>query len=454
MLSTITPESVPREHRLPMANLCRRVGLLNTGLRLLTPIVRPDEQIQEAATAKEVAEYALLLEHAGTLHEALSTLEGLELQEAALYRAFCYMDLGEHQAAARHFEEYLRQAEPTHNLLLSGRVGLASAQIGSGRIEEAHQLLNEIIAHPDIANLPRVLSAASELRAQAHLHLGHYDKARLDLETAEKTGTASEDLNKWLRILEALETGRSDILAGYRLEAEQKRLWESMREADRFLLKIQFDESRFNWLLFGTPYPSFRHEVTREHKRGPSRQELVFGHEGASGLDLRTGEFSGPWSGSPPPRLVHLLINAMLKDFYKPIATGALFSELFPGERFNVFTSIHRVHQAVHRARKWIEGRGLPIQIGEFRSHYTLSIHSQFSIIVPYERGTLDAETRRLQSLAHHFGSRGFTARQARDELGLTPAVFKSLVTSAERSGFIYRIGAGPATRYKIKNSA
>jgi tetratricopeptide (TPR) repeat protein len=450
MLSTLSPESVPREHRLPVAILCRRVGLFNTGLRMLTPLVRPNDQTQ-AATDKELAEYARLLERSGTLTEALSTLEHLDLPEAPLYRAFCYMDLGEHVEAAKHFEAYLKRAEPTDQVLLSGRVGLASSWIGSGRIEDARGLLDEIISHDEIGTVPRALSAATELRAQVHIHAGRYADARTDLQTAAHAGSSSDDLQKWLRIIDALETGNSNILLEYRKEAGQKRMWESVREADRFLLKLGFDERRFDWLLFGTPYPSFRHEVTREHRRGPSRQELSYGSATASGgLNLRTGEFSGTWRGSPPPRLVHLLINALLKDFYRPISTGALFADLFPGEPFNVFTSIHRVHQAVHRARKWFEGRQLPILIAEFRGHYTLTIDGPFAVEVPYERSTLDAESRRLQGLISHFGERGFSARQAREELGMSPAVFKSLMTWAERNGQIARIGAGPATRYKI----
>jgi tetratricopeptide (TPR) repeat protein len=441
MLSNLLPESVPRSHRREVAALCRRVGLLNTGFKLLTPIVRSPQESEEP-TPKELAEYAMLLEKAGSLAEALQILERVHLPEANLNRGFCYSRLGEHHTAATHFEAYLRKSDTTDAIVLRGRLGLAAAWISSGKIEQARTWLDEILVHPEIAQYPQILASASELRAQANIHAGRFAEARRDLQLAGPS--------KWTRILDALEAGRTDILMTYRKEAEERGEWESVREADRFLLKLQFDEQRFNWLLFGTPYPSFRREVMREHQREPKIKEICFGHtnKGGASLNLRTGECAGV---TAPPRLVHLLINALLKDFYRPISTGALFAELFIGESFDVFSSIHRIHQAVHRARKWIESRQLPIEIVEKRGHYSLLVHGSFSIVVPFERGTLDAESRRIHALIQEFGSDGFTAREARERLNLTPAVFKSLVTWAEQQGQITRIGAGPSTRYRIK---
>src|SRR4051812_46878358 len=69
-------KDVPRRWRLPIANICRRAGLISLGLKILTPIVHPQKEILEsAASAQELVEYAGLLERCGAAKEALKILK-------------------------------------------------------------------------------------------------------------------------------------------------------------------------------------------------------------------------------------------------------------------------------------------------------------------------------------------------------------------------------------------
>ncbi len=450
-LNALNPAHVPRPERLALAGQCRRVGLINVGLRLLTSIVHPAKGVWgEEATPFELAEHAMLLHKSGAVREALSTLaraDATATSEIYLGRSQCHMALGEFLEAAANLELYQRQADISPLQKLSSRVLLAAASIAADRWDYARHLLDETITAATHAGFDLVLGQALELRGRAHLQAGRFADARADL---AGSGADPFTLHKWSTIIHAIESGDRNILLELRREAFDKKNWEGVRDADRFQLKIEFNEERFNWLLFGTPYSAFRASVEAEHGRLPERKELILGDEQAPALDLVTGEITGPMICPAPPRLVHRLVNALLGDFYRPIPTAGLFAELFPGEHFDVFSSIHRVHQAIHRTRKWFEANGIPIVIVETQGHYSLTVHGHFAIRVPYERQCLDAEARRFQALLNHFGGKGFTARQARQALGLTPAVFKSLMSWAEETGNVSRLGAGPSTRYRI----
>ena len=449
-LTSVHAADVSRDQRLALANLCRRVGLISSGLRLLTPLVHPDKGVWGLeATSAELAEHAMLLRKSGTAREALSTLnraDSNQTSEVFLNRAMCHIDLREYSEAVANLEIYLKQPEISPYKKLSASAHLASALFALDRWEQAGHFVNETIAQSTAENFNKITAQSLELRARIHLNYGRFNQARADLASSRDTVS----IYKWSRIIDAMENRDKNILLEFRQDAAAHHNWETVREADRFHLKLEFDENRFNWLLFGTPFSAYRKSVEMEHQRSPARQELMFGDDRAPALDLVTGEITGPMICQAPPRLVHRLVNALLRDFYQPIPTGCLFAELFPGEYFNVFSSVHRVHQAIHRARKWFDSQKIPVAIVESQGHYSLAINGHFAVRVPYERQTLEAEARRFHALLQHFGSKGFTARQARQDLGLTPAVFKSLMNWAEETGNVSRLGAGPSTRYRI----
>ncbi|MGZ3723104.1 MAG: hypothetical protein ACXVA9_09250, partial [Bdellovibrionales bacterium] len=90
-LAKLNSARVPREFRLPLANLCRRAGLHSLGITLLTRIVHPlKNNPTEAASSPELAEYAVLLLRSGAMSEALTTLNEVstsKVPESLLYRA-------------------------------------------------------------------------------------------------------------------------------------------------------------------------------------------------------------------------------------------------------------------------------------------------------------------------------------------------------------------------------
>src|SRR3954471_14229944 len=75
-LAKLNTAKVARKWRLPIANIARRTSQITIGLRLLTPVVR-SENNENKPTPEELCEYAILLQRAGSVNEALSILENL-----------------------------------------------------------------------------------------------------------------------------------------------------------------------------------------------------------------------------------------------------------------------------------------------------------------------------------------------------------------------------------------
>lgn len=165
--------------------------------------------------------------------------------------------------------------------------------------------------------------------------------------------------------------------------------------------------------------------------------------------DVATGRFTGGHFPSPP-RLVHSLISALAFQHPQTLSAAGLFNEMFPGHTFSGDASVHRIHQAVHRTRRWLEARGIPLLITERGGAYSLQVNGPISVRVPSERTILAPAARRLKVMAEHFGDREFSASDARSELAVSSAVFKTVMAWAVRNGKADRRGAGPATRYRI----
>src|SRR5436190_321363 len=82
LLKKINASAVAREVRLPLANLCRRAGLISLGIKLLSAVVRPKQELEIAATNSELAEYGVLLHRFGALSESLAVLNSVDTNQA------------------------------------------------------------------------------------------------------------------------------------------------------------------------------------------------------------------------------------------------------------------------------------------------------------------------------------------------------------------------------------
>jgi tetratricopeptide (TPR) repeat protein len=462
-LAKLNTARVPREMRLPLANICRRAGLHSLGITLLTRVVHPQKiNPQDAATQPELAEYGVLLLRSGALSEALSTLDEVDAKtvpESLLYRAFCHFSAWEFRQAIPHLKDYLATPLAPYAALVA-KVNLAYALVECEMYPEAAALLNEAISYAHANGHARLEGNCHSLLAQLNIKRSDFEGALKRLGTAQNIlgSSRTEDyqyITKWRLIVEALQSQSLEPIDRLRSLAIDAQDWEGAREADLFSLKIKFERARYLRLIFGTPFDQYRQRVLRETGQPNDRSIYVYGDKQAPRLDLRTAEIDG-YPALNPGRKSHQLLDVLLRDFYRPQRVPAIFSNLFPGEHFDIFSSPDRIYQAIRRTRRWFESDKIPLEIREKGGFYSLHIVGDFSFRVPLERESVECMNLHFNNLMAAFGQiQAFSAKEARERLKLSRRTIQRLVNWGIETGRIDKFGPTKAAiKYRINSTA
>lgn len=444
LLIQLKPRSLEYRFRLPLASLCRRTNLVHIGLRILTPLM-----LTETANDDERAEYALLLQRAGAVNEALAILKRLPADanpSVFLYQSYCLFNIWEYEAAVPLLEAYIARA-PSPYLALVGRVNLASALLASSELNAAEALLNEILVQAERDQSLRLQANALEMLAQVEIQRRHHDFADDLLDRAgEVLGQAHVHdqlfVLKWRAINQALAGQTLEPLDQFRNLAIHRREPEVLREIDFYSLSIRPGAALFNHLYFGTPFPKYRAKLVDLNGGGPDSRFFDWGHARGPVLDLTTDQKLGN---------LGVVLRALSRDFYRPPLLAGLFSDLFPQESFNIFSSPGRLRQLLYRTRLWLRDQCLPLAI-EFQSgRYELRFTAPGSIRVPVAPDVVRTEDRRIDWLKSQFAGReNFTAVDVEKALGLSRSTTLRVLKEALTRGAIGKFGASKGTIYFI----
>lgn len=446
---------VPRNERLMMADICRRGGLIQSGLRLLSFVVNPDST-EGPATAKEIAGYAALLHKNSSLQEALkllATVDTAKAPEALLYQAFCHFSKWDYAASLPILQAY-RESCSTPYARLVANVNLAAALIAVDRWEEALLQIENNLIDAGTLNAQRLAGNSLEMRAQCHLHARDYAKAIEDLEHAtQRLGTeiTSDQLFilKWRAIVDAAIAEDPRPIIKFRGQAVERRHFESVREADYYLLKTKFDEKLFFHLYFGTPFASYRGKILEAAPSGQSVPEAFsLGSPSAKqSLNLHSGDSDGVFT---PGDKIHQILAFLWRDFYQPTRLGALFAELFPDEHFNPWTSPNRIHQLLRRTRRELENHRLPVTISEVKGGYRVDAEPSLRLTVSRDHLSLDRDHSSLIQLKTALGDKHFSAKEASAILQKSGATVTRLLKRGIENGEVKKFGSGPSSRYLL----
>jgi hypothetical protein len=451
---------VPRIWRLPLAQICRRVGLWNLGLTLLARLVYPvNSRASADASANELAEYGMLLLRIGATNEAESLLRKVDSEKAPevlQYRALVSMTRWEFEKAIPYLNLFL-SSKPSAYAALVGRVNLALAYVENSQYHQARKILDETIRESLDEGHKRMLCSSLAYRAQLHIQDRNFEAAKLDIETGErylesaKTGDRLLFL-KWKLILDGLESKSLGPLRDLHQRAIDNRSWEDLRLADLYSLRIKFDQGLFLHLIFGTPYAGFRKRILEEMGRSSDRAIYYLGPKNAARMDLHIGRIDHAkkiYRALPAGGKCHQLLEVLLRDFYHPLRIAGIFSELFPGEHFDPGSSPDRVHAIILRTRTWIRENKIPTEIRESNGFYTLAINGEFSFRIPLERQAVDVMSLHFETLQQALhGSPTFTANQARSQLKLARQTVQRIINWGLERGLLERLGVGKNVTY------
>ncbi|MGE4130182.1 MAG: hypothetical protein AB7F86_01015 [Bdellovibrionales bacterium] len=460
-LTKVNTKSVPRVYRLPIANLCRRLGENSLGLRLLSKIVRPVGRTTEApSTPHETAEYAVLLLRSGVQTEAVSLLSRIDpdvVPETLLMLSFFHFSQWNYLSAEPLLRRYTKY-DLKHYSRLVGLVNLCSALIANDKTAEAGETLRDVLAEARHAGLRRIEGNCLEQLAQIEIKRGHFSGARNYLTEADaqlaRMGTRDHlFVKKWSTICEALQNRTTLPLQELKQLARERRDWETVREADHHLLKISFDQPLFDHLFFGTPYPSYRDSLCRNLGRRPSAGHYVLGGDAGPLIDFESGDGGGLIKVDKGGKCAELM-SILMRDFYRPKTLGGLFAELYTNERFDIYSSPARVHQVMARTRRLMTANGLPVTIEEHERTYRLKLTGPVRFRLPLDRRSLAGYPFDLNRLARMLPlQQTFTARQARELLGMKRTTFQRLLAWGENQKLILRQGTGQNTIYILQSS-
>ncbi len=455
---------VPREWRLPLAKVCRRAGHTSLGLKLLTAtVLSPQKKLSTVPTPQEVSEYAVLLQRNGSVDEALRILDKVDsksVPEAELYRAFCYFNRWDYLSAIPRLEKYLA-ATPAGYAQLTGQVNLCAAFAMTRNHEQALALLAPAMVAAHAGGHRRLEANLLEISAQVRIQMDEPQKAENNLDRALALLDSlkvhdSVFIQKWKAVLQATRENSAAPLIALRERARSGRFFETVRETDLYSLKINFDQRVFENVLFGTPYVDYRTRVQREtgvrHLGAYTMYDgggATSGTEGAPVMNLESGELDGREIIKAGGK-IHQTLSVLLRDFYKPAKVGTLFTELFPGEYFDIFSSPDRIHQILKRARAWVAESGLPLDIVQDQSAYHLEINGPVVFKIALDRAPTDwfgIQARRAAAILSR--DRSISGGDLKKALGMTEAEYKRYLKWALEEGKITRVGGGRTTSYK-----
>lgn len=457
LLKKLRISRIPREWRLPFAQLCRRAGLYNLGLNLLSKYVTAEPSSRDSASQGELAEYGMLLLRLGATGEAFSILSKINTDvapEALHYQGLMHLTKWEMPLATRSLRAYLATSPADYSAMLA-RSNLALALIGNREFEAARHQLDENIDQMKETGLNRLLTVNLGYRTQLHIQLEDFAAAQADIEAGERIleSALTNDrmiFEKWRLVLEALAGKRVEPLDILKEQALRAWSWEDLRRADLYRLKIRFDHEQFIHLIFGTPYPGFRDVICKELREIPDRAVYRLGPKSKRQLDLQTGIVSGGSSLDPGSK-THQLVDLLLRDFYLPLRVTGIFSEICPDEHFDPKTSPDRVHAIFARARKLFVDEKIPLEIVNTNGFFSIRIHGDFSIQIPLERQSVDRMSLYFQNLKTIFSSTAeFSAAQVCEHLQVSRHTAQRIVNWGIENRLIERFGARKESKYRF----
>jgi hypothetical protein len=457
-LRQVNTRQVPDNQRLSLAKLTRRTSMPVLGLRLLAPMLKTSiARFDFRAVESEVAEYAILLQRVGVRDESRKILEHLDARivpEVNLYLGFECVARWNYNGSIPHLEEYVRsQTDPYAQLI--GKVNMAAAFVHTRQAKEAQNILLEIQETAHEKGFARIQANAFELSAELKIHLRELDSATEDLRKAREIlgdGRVHDQLfiRKREAQIEALNAKSGESLLELRSEAEVRGEWEIVREADLELLKIKPDEKLLSKLYAGTPFPHYRERIEKELslETKPSL-EFHWGNKKGPELNLLTGHLDE----LSLSHVLHRAFAALTRDLYRPRPVGALFSEIYPEQHFDVFTSPGRVHQLILRSRAFLKETKAPFAIDCHCQLYSLELSGPGGVrmgqaLEPRELSQAQVFTRRLRE--HLGGGMAYTNEEFRSASGLEKSQVNALIMESEKEGLIRVLGKGRGTRYRL----
>lgn len=451
-------ETELKRHELAdIGKLCRRVGLVETCLKLLHSVIYPDSSLSQPASENEKLQYAAALIATGAFEEPediLSKIDAAQDPEVLLYRAIARFTRWKYREAISFLEEFVDRPELSDYQRLMGKINLCSALLTVGDCEASIYLCDEIIEVTDRQGLSLLNCFALEVKAEALIWLQQIGESRdcLDLAAAllKKSGNASSLWGrKWKAVGLLLENKKGAGLRALKTvarDAKMQRDWETLRECTLISGVFTSNEQEVSQVYYGTPYDHYRKRAlklirfakgdesslltnslllgsTLKGESPPVEMDLVNLKVGAQSLPIKCASSD------------HRLLGFLILDVFRPLPATQLHEMLYPGEYYNPFSSKHRLDEAIRRLRRKIESSGAFIPVC-CHSQYKLNFLKPVLVKAnDFLRQSSDPYDLYANLLRTHFTDRRFSSKDVAKVLSCSQRKAQRVLAELRRLG-------------------
>ncbi len=440
-----------RISRLKLSRLCslaRRSGVWRISLQALRPIVRPKVRGHITASPDELIEYALALRRAGAPQEANLILKEVLKKElipkALLASAFGHIERWNYDEALTFLNKYIQCPGVGEYEVLTAQVNRLSCLYYSNEAEflVLYQSLERELSkgHSNML-FANCLEAFSQYLISKNQWQQASDFLLRAKNLVDPKTRSSLFIEKWLAIVQALQSGSLPQIDALRRTAFRAEEWETLRGIDNHLTRIAPDNKWSNFVYFGTPYPAFRKSL---------EQVRTFGTEAWLSRSDSPSESFDPWfPRADVGSLGHRLVTYLLRDLYRPFHSGEIFGAFFPGQYFENESSDARVRKMVARTRAWLREENIPLTIRQISGQYCVRLGPSIRVLAHQQLLPTD----RLEFLFERFRDRAgqnLVSDEWAHLLGLSIDTTRGLLRQACADGIIEKWGSGHFVSYSI----
>lgn len=460
-LLSLELRKIPREYLVSFAQVARRLNLPEVILKLLGPVVRPklkgSTQHENQGSDAEKALYAVGLTRMGAYTEARSLLENVDFKkfpEAILFLAHVEIFNWNYELASDYLWEYRKKIRDPYQVLVCD-LNLSAAYLHSGRYEDFIYCASRASEIAKNGGHILIYGNFLELIGQYYCLRGEFDRAVESLENAYNKLTEAPAqyllfVRKWKSISQYLKNPQSEdayrVLLQFRGECLERKEWDTLRECDLFLAMGAKDKEAFEKIFFGTPLVGYQRKMQRLADQfffDPklNKNTLIFSRAPLSGVLGQTISVS-KW----PSGALGQLLKVLMKDHYRPLLVGEIFSEVYPNEYFSQSHSNERIFKLTSRLRRWMKENELPLEIVVVNKRYFLRAtsvvkfnyfeHENLAIGNAKIRGS-ELQKQNLILVKNQFENNFFSVGELAGLLSISPSGVRRWLAWAKKLGLV-----------------
>jgi hypothetical protein len=310
-----------------------------------------------------------------------------------------------------------------------------------------------------------------ELLAQIRIFQNRHTEADQILKLAQVKLSSSPAqysfyVKKWTVINRWLENHRdkqaAKNLAELRKSSFAMGLWETCRDCDYYEALKTRDPFLIRRLNFGTQLSGFRRRMNTEF--GAVKEKIFLWNPADKTFSERDKDFRKNYFVLNPdgigqgqdnnksqdvlPVTLRRCFFALTKDFYRPISLGELFSQVYPGEYFNPFSSIKRLEITIRRLRKFFESQNIPLAVQVKNKTFRLVSTGDCVLEIQQQRQPKQQGTMLLDLLKGGITQKDFDLAAVKNVLDVSTSTAQRLLRLGVQQKRIGKAGYGRSRRF------